>query len=459
MKSIENSTIFASINSAYSTSATVDRDSTATATTFSAYAMSSFPTSMLHPWNSSTLTSEPATYSLKMQVSSVSITAAISTSHFPLTSSASIATTPRPVAPYEFLIFRMTSLLVNSTFTDDLNNHTSNNYSTLVTSVKNELQMILNDSAHFKDVAVVNLLNNNNAIEVIVDVYYNFSMNVSSENIKTSIQMKSRRFAAISVKERCSRVSCSNGGTCRETSIDVSCSCMIGFSGARCLMTYPVAGNYTEWSAYQSCSKSCGGGFQIRVRTCTNPVPMHGGLNCSSIGAEREMKPCNEDECPDIDWVIWLIVGAGALILLLVVILACCFQKRKKFYYKDYGLTQDGRSYSLSTAAYVNKVYEGNLSEFRSQESVIPMGVLKEDPFRNSHTNQQFEADEANHNGGTVYERELRTFLGNTNKIRAKEPADTGEYLEPEHTFHTPKKPEHVTTAQVFYEDTPERLL
>ena len=139
MKSIENSTIFASINSAYSTSATVDRDSTATATTLSAYAMSSFPTSMLHPWNSSTLTSEPATYSLKMQVSSVSITAAISTSHFPLTSSASIATTPRPVAPYEFLIFRMTSLLVNSTFTDDLNNRTSNNYSTLVTSVKNEV--------------------------------------------------------------------------------------------------------------------------------------------------------------------------------------------------------------------------------------------------------------------------------------------------------------------------------
>ena len=118
-----------------------------------------------------------------------------------------------------------------------------------------------------------------------------------------------------------------------------------------------------------------------------------------------------------------------------------------------YSLTQDGRSYSLSTAAYVNKVYEGNLSEFRSQESIIPMGVLKEDPFRNSHTNQQFEADEANHNGGTVYERELRTFLGNTNKIRAKEPADTGEYLEPEHTFHTPKKPEHVTTAQVVYED------
>ena len=41
---------------------------------------------------------------------------------------------------------------------------------------------------------------NNSAIKVIADVYYNFSMNISSETVKESIQMKSRRFLAISVK-------------------------------------------------------------------------------------------------------------------------------------------------------------------------------------------------------------------------------------------------------------------
>ena len=140
MKSTEKLTTLASINGAtYSTTAVGDQDSTATATTSSAYAMPSFHTSMLHPWNSSTLTSEPPSYLLTMQVSSVSITATISTNHVLLTSSASVVATHRPLPPYEFLIFRVNSVLANSTFTDDLNNHASNNYSTLVTSVKNEV--------------------------------------------------------------------------------------------------------------------------------------------------------------------------------------------------------------------------------------------------------------------------------------------------------------------------------
>ena len=116
-------------------------------------------------------------------------------------------------------------------------------------------------------------------------------------------------------------------------------------------------------------------------------------------------------------------------------------------------LTQDGRSYSLSRAAYANKMYDGNLSEFQTQENVVPMEVLKEDPFKNSYTNQNFESDEANHNTNTVYERELKTFLGSTHKMRAKEPVDTGEYLEPEQTFHSPKKPDDIATAQVVYDN------
>ena len=116
-------------------------------------------------------------------------------------------------------------------------------------------------------------------------------------------------------------------------------------------------------------------------------------------------------------------------------------------------LTQDGRSYSLTRALQVNKTYKENLAEFRSHENVVPLEILKDDPFKNGYTNQQFEPDEPNHNGDSVYERELKTFLGNTDKIRAKEQADSGEYLEPEQTFHSPKRPKDAAKTQVVYEN------
>lgn len=60
----------------------------------------------------------------------------------------------------------------------------------------------------------------------------------------------------------------------------------------------PVDGGYTEWSSFSECSKSCENGTQFRYRNCTNPAPAHGGKNCSSLGIDFIMIPCNTHICP-----------------------------------------------------------------------------------------------------------------------------------------------------------------
>lgn len=60
----------------------------------------------------------------------------------------------------------------------------------------------------------------------------------------------------------------------------------------------PIDGNYTNWSPFGSCSKSCGGGEKIRTRKCDNPVPVGEGRNCSRLGLPIDIQPCNTNPCP-----------------------------------------------------------------------------------------------------------------------------------------------------------------
>ena len=59
-----------------------------------------------------------------------------------------------------------------------------------------------------------------------------------------------------------------------------------------------VNGEYSEWSDWERCSQSCGGGKQFRSRTCTNPEAQYGGMNCDSKGPPREERICNTNLCP-----------------------------------------------------------------------------------------------------------------------------------------------------------------
>lgn len=58
----------------------------------------------------------------------------------------------------------------------------------------------------------------------------------------------------------------------------------------------PIHGNWSVWSKFSDCSKSCGGGLQTRTRHCDNPSPQYGGLNCT--GESTDIRNCNEHDCP-----------------------------------------------------------------------------------------------------------------------------------------------------------------
>ncbi|XP_052863793.1 hemicentin-1-like [Anopheles cruzii] len=65
-----------------------------------------------------------------------------------------------------------------------------------------------------------------------------------------------------------------------------------------------VDGGWTSWSDWTACSEACGFGRSLRARSCTNPVPRHGGQPCE--GAESEVKICKQRECHvDGGWSEW----------------------------------------------------------------------------------------------------------------------------------------------------------
>lgn len=60
----------------------------------------------------------------------------------------------------------------------------------------------------------------------------------------------------------------------------------------------PRNGAWTPWTTWAPCSTSCGVGFQVRQRSCSNPAPRHGGRVC--VGQNREER-----------WVTQLAATAG----------------------------------------------------------------------------------------------------------------------------------------------------
>ena len=66
----------------------------------------------------------------------------------------------------------------------------------------------------------------------------------------------------------------------------------------------PINGGWTNWTEWTNCSSVCGGGIENRTRTCTNPVPAHGGAYCE--GNSSEAQTCNSLACPvDGGWTNW----------------------------------------------------------------------------------------------------------------------------------------------------------
>ncbi len=56
-------------------------------------------------------------------------------------------------------------------------------------------------------------------------------------------------------------------------------------------------GGWGEWTEWDECTATCGGGFQTKLRFCVNPEPANGGSDCSDTNIDAMTQSCNEDSC------------------------------------------------------------------------------------------------------------------------------------------------------------------
>ena len=65
----------------------------------------------------------------------------------------------------------------------------------------------------------------------------------------------------------------------------------------------PVNGEWSCWNTTLPCNTSCGGGYRLKNRTCSNPPPSNGGQECTLSNGKRGLKEgiyekCNTNPCP-----------------------------------------------------------------------------------------------------------------------------------------------------------------
>ncbi|XP_052222965.1 thrombospondin-1-like isoform X2 [Dreissena polymorpha] len=63
-----------------------------------------------------------------------------------------------------------------------------------------------------------------------------------------------------------------------------------------CNLCNVVDGNWNWWSSWSGCDVTCANGIQTRHRSCTDPAPKNGGLDC--LGTGTESQSCIMEACP-----------------------------------------------------------------------------------------------------------------------------------------------------------------
>lgn len=86
---------------------------------------------------------------------------------------------------------------------------------------------------------------------------------------------------------------------CLNTLPNLNCIGDASQTQACMLMACPINGQWSVWSTWSSCSASCDTGIQTRQRSCNNPQPQNGGLNC--IGFATDAVSCTGTSCSSGD--------------------------------------------------------------------------------------------------------------------------------------------------------------
>ncbi|CAE1284085.1 ADAMTS18 [Acanthosepion pharaonis] len=107
-------------------------------------------------------------------------------------------------------------------------------------------------------------------------------------------------------KDSCKSLWCYRGSDRCETKFlpaaeGTSCGSGMWCRGGRCVKfgksgPKPIDGQWSSWSEWSTCSRSCGGGVTNRERECNKPFPQYGGKQCEGVANVSML--CNDQDCP-----------------------------------------------------------------------------------------------------------------------------------------------------------------
>ncbi|XP_071373120.1 hemicentin-1, partial [Centroberyx affinis] len=146
-------------------------------------------------------------------------------------------------------------------------------------------------------------------VETVVDAGTTVVLNCQAEGEPTPVIEWSRQGRPLLGNDRFSTLS--NGSlrvssAQKEDTAEYECVArnLLGSVLVRVALTVRVHGGYSEWMAWGPCSVSCGAGTQKKLRQCNNPLPANGGRHCT--GSDTETRSCQGKPCPvDGNWSEW----------------------------------------------------------------------------------------------------------------------------------------------------------
>ncbi|CAJ1060969.1 hemicentin-1 [Xyrichtys novacula] len=146
-------------------------------------------------------------------------------------------------------------------------------------------------------------------VETVVDAGTTVLLNCQADGEPTPMMEWSRQGRPLLGNDRFSTLS--NGSlrissAQKEDTAEYECVArnLLGSVLVRVTLTVRVHGGFSEWAEWGPCSVSCGVGSQKRLRQCTNPRPANGGRHCA--GSNTETRSCQGKPCPvDGNWSEW----------------------------------------------------------------------------------------------------------------------------------------------------------